>query len=294
MDIRQLRCFISVAEHLNFTEAAKRLFVTQSAVSYQISELEQQLNLKLFIRDKHSVRLTAAGKVLQEEACGIIAKVNEAVNRARLAESGIEGKLNIGLVLSGEKKFLSQVLKNFRCNYPNIDLNITRIPLQSPSEALSSNLDVGFTLILGQDIPSEVSYHLLYSDVASVVVPLDHRWANETSLDLSALNHEPVVTLTRETAPAGMNWLMQTCSKQGFVPNIVRHVSDFETLLLLIETGLGVSVLTRSYVQQYPNFKLHCVELDCEDAVVHIIVFWKKRWENPAVPIFLQQLGVVI
>jgi DNA-binding transcriptional LysR family regulator len=152
---------------------------------------------------------------LQEEACGIIAKGNEAVNRARLAESGIVGKLNIGLVLSGEKKFLSQVLKTFRRNYPNIDLNITRIPLRSPNEALVNNLDIGITLILEQDILPGVGCHLLYSDVASVVVPLDHRWANETSLDLSALNREPIVTLTRETAPAGMNWLMQTCSKRG-------------------------------------------------------------------------------
>jgi DNA-binding transcriptional LysR family regulator len=75
MDIRQLRYFITVAEYLNFTKAANQLYVAQSAISHQIADLEQQLGLKLFIRNKRSVQLTPAGAVFLKEAIEIVEKM---------------------------------------------------------------------------------------------------------------------------------------------------------------------------------------------------------------------------
>ncbi|MEH7414931.1 LysR family transcriptional regulator [Neobacillus drentensis] len=85
MEIRQLRYFISVAEHLNFTEAAKQLFVAQPAVSQQIASLEKAIGLKLFLRDKHSVQLTPAGRVFLNDAIEMLNKSEEAVIKAKKA-----------------------------------------------------------------------------------------------------------------------------------------------------------------------------------------------------------------
>ena len=79
MDIRPLRYFIAVAEHLNFTVASKELFVAQPAVSQQIALLEKKLGVKLFLRDKHSVQLTNAGAVFLKDAKEIIKKLEESI-----------------------------------------------------------------------------------------------------------------------------------------------------------------------------------------------------------------------
>ena len=72
MELRQLRYFVAVADTLNFSRAAESLYVSQSALSKQISELEQELGVTLFERDRRNVALTQAGRVLQTEAKGIL------------------------------------------------------------------------------------------------------------------------------------------------------------------------------------------------------------------------------
>src|SRR5687768_209756 len=98
MDIRPLRYFISVAEHLNFTEAAKQLYVAQPAVSQQIAFLEKKLGVKLFHRNKHSVQLTNAGSIFLKDAIQLLKKLDESIENARQAEAGLIGTLNIGLL----------------------------------------------------------------------------------------------------------------------------------------------------------------------------------------------------
>src|SRR3954454_21582004 len=98
MDIRPLRYFISVAEHLNFTEASKHLFVAQPAVSQQIAYLEKKMGVKLFHRTKHSVQLTEAGSVFLKDAREILRKLDESIEKARQAEEGLIAFINIGLL----------------------------------------------------------------------------------------------------------------------------------------------------------------------------------------------------
>ena len=114
MEIRQLRYFISVAEHLNFTEAAKQLFVAQPAVSQQIKSLEKEIGIKLFVRDKHSVQLTPAGKVFLNDAIEMLNRFEDVIKKARKAEIGEVGELSIGFLNAPVKNFLPGLVKDFR------------------------------------------------------------------------------------------------------------------------------------------------------------------------------------
>jgi len=150
MDIQQLRYFISVAKKLNFTEAAKEHFVAQSAISQQIKELEKFLGVKLFIRTNRSVRLTAAGKTLLSEAEDIINKTDEAVKKVQLAARGVIGTLKIGFILPMEKVILPDILKDFTCNYPHIDLSLLRLDWGYLNKSLEKDeIDLAFTFDLG-------------------------------------------------------------------------------------------------------------------------------------------------
>ena len=98
MDMRPIRYFISVAEHLNFTEASKQLYVAQPAVSQQIAYLEKKLEVKLFNRTKHSVQLTHAGSVFLKDAREVFKKLDESIENVHQAEEGLIGTINIGLL----------------------------------------------------------------------------------------------------------------------------------------------------------------------------------------------------
>ena len=126
MELRQLRYFIAVAEHLNFTEASKRLFVAQPAVSQQIAGLEKSLGLKLFIRDKHSVKLTPAGRVFLNDAIDLLSRSEEAEKRVKKAASGEVGQLSIGFLNAPVKKFLPHLVKEFRGDFPHIQISLNQ------------------------------------------------------------------------------------------------------------------------------------------------------------------------
>lgn len=124
MDMRPLRYFIAVAEHLNFTEAAKQLFVAQPAVSQQVAYLEKKLGVKLFHRTKHSVQLTNAGTVFLKDAKEIIKKLDESFENAQQADKGVIGTINIGLLSVPVRDFLPPLIRKFRHKYPNVNIRL--------------------------------------------------------------------------------------------------------------------------------------------------------------------------
>jgi DNA-binding transcriptional LysR family regulator len=147
MDIRQLKLFVCVAERLNFTEAAKCLYLTQSTVSLRISEIEKQLDVKLFTRNTHGVKLTPAGETFLKEAKAIIVSYEEAIKLTRETAAGFSGIVKIGFLESHTKHFLPKAMLNFRTNYPNINLKVIQLPWHELSRGLErGDLDIGLTM----------------------------------------------------------------------------------------------------------------------------------------------------
>lgn len=98
MTIFQIQCFLNVAEYLNFTEAANHLFVAQSSLSRNVSNLEEELGMKLFVRTKKYVRLTSSGAILYEEFSKLMKLGEAAVQKARNAELGENGSIVLGVL----------------------------------------------------------------------------------------------------------------------------------------------------------------------------------------------------
>ena len=96
MELKQLQYFLQVAEYLNFSRAAQQLYISQPALSYQIAELERELGVELFVRDRRRVHLTAAGKALVDPARRLLGQAEELPLLARQGSMGPGGKLRIG------------------------------------------------------------------------------------------------------------------------------------------------------------------------------------------------------
>ncbi|MBV7274462.1 LysR family transcriptional regulator [Clostridium sp. PL3] len=290
MDIRQLQYFIAVAEHLNFTETAKHLYVAQSAVSYQIAALEKDLGVKLFIRDKHLVRLTSAGKVLLKEAIAIMDRFNEAVQKTQQAATGILGNLRIGLLGVRVISVLPELLRSFRVVYPSIGIDLEQMNAGQITEALENgDIDLGFTRSFSVHDNPNLTWKKVYTDSIQVVLPYDHPMANQTSIDISELANESFISVNRQHSAGIFDLLINLCSSRGFSPNIVSRPHHVETVLCLIEAGMGISILPHCF-NNCSNPNLKYIDIEGNDAYIDLVVAWNKNASNKSIPLFLKEL----
>ncbi|WP_026938936.1 LysR family transcriptional regulator [Holophaga foetida] len=294
MDIKQLHCFTLVARYLNFSDAAKHLAVNQSTVSYQIAELERQLDMKLFHRDKQGVSLTASGTIFAQEVGRILEDLNEAINKAWMAKSGAAGTLAIGF-LSSMERVLGDVVKRFPLTHPNISLSLTQPSMQGLNDGLrDGSLDVGVTFSFGLEPFEGLRQLRLCGENVAVVMPPDHPLATREHLCIADLRDVPMVTMSApDSGSTGATWILERFLKRGFSPNVVRRTSSFETMLFLIESGLGVGFLTRQSALYYSNFKLLARDLEDEDLAVDLVLTWRGDNANPSLPLLLREFGIV-
>lgn len=290
MEIRQLRYFISVAEHLNFTEAAKRLFVAQPSVSQQIASLERSMDVKLFVRNKHSVKLTPAGKVFLNDAIDILNKSEEALKRAKKAAIGEVGQLSIGFLNAPVKSFLPELVKEFRRKFRFIQINLNHYQTGQIIEKLKNDeVDIAFTMsFMPQDLTEWESIRL-FSQPYCVFMNQEHHLAKNKSVSIFDLVQEPFVMPDRKESPQGYDHLLRLFAKYGFLPNIVVQAERIETVLMFVEAGLGIAVLPK-HLKVYANPSLRFIKIEEWNHTVDIVVAWKKTNPNPSIQLFLAEL----
>lgn len=292
MDIRQLQYFISVAEHLNFTAAAKQLYVSQPSLSQQIAELEKQIGARLFIRDRHSVTLTAAGKVFLKEAKTLIVKSSDAIRMAREANAGITGNLKIGILGHAERRILPKLIANFHQKYPQINLHFECFNLSGLDEALQySYVDLGFTL-LESAAPPTISYKKVFTDSLCLVVPHSHELANEALVNYSTIPliaRETIIFEQQPVASRGYENLLRICYNRGFSPNVLQ-VPNLPAVLLSIECGLGISILPSAVPKIYKSSLIRYLDILGNDTRIDLVAAWNKNNSNPSISLFLEEL----
>ncbi|MBP2655537.1 MAG: hypothetical protein H6Q73_3106 [Firmicutes bacterium] len=292
MDIRQLRYFISVANHLNFTAAARELHMAQPYLSKQIAELEMQIGLKLFVRNTRYVELTVAGTELLKEAITIVLRAEAAVSKARLAAQGSVGSLKIGFMGPLEKEILPKLIKKFRQSYPSCHMNFAKLGWGPLNDALTGGtLDIAFTMSYGLERLQGVCWRpSRYSYPLSLIVPEEHPLAEKDIIHISELADEDFVVLSRSECPLAYEHMRQTCIANGFYPRIVGEASLLETLLLMVETGIGISIQTK-HTAAYANPGLKYIALDGCAFINDYVVAWRKTTTNALVPLFLETVA---
>lgn len=300
MDRRQLKYFVAVAEKLSFTDAAKTLFVAQSAVSQQILELEKELGVTLFRRNRRSVQLTAAGNTLYCEATGLLKRFDEVAELTKSAHMGFHGHLRIGYIGYGDRKWLPGVLKTFTLRYPQITLEVNRYHQGALTKALNEDaLDIAVTFSFGIDplvsqplTHQHIETHHVYTETLCAVVskghPLAETWAQQ-KMPLGALEGEAFILQNRHESPQGFDKTLQLCMLSGFSPRIVATPNLVQTALLLVESEIGVAILPSS-LKDYAGPELVFIPLALapEHAQYAIVAAWKAGNVNPVLDQFKQ------
>ncbi|UGA53054.1 MULTISPECIES: LysR family transcriptional regulator [Dickeya] len=249
IELRHLRYFIAVAEELHFGRAAEKLHISQPPLSQQIQALEEQIGAQLLERNNRNVRLTQAGELFLKEAWAIINQVNQAAERAARIQRGEIGELNIGFTSSAPfVKQVSRSLLQFRQSYPEVHIQMLEINTKQQIEPLlDGKLDLG--VMRNNPLPETLRHQLLLHEPMVAVVHEEHPLAAAPGghISIQQLANEPFVFFAREVGTALYDEVLTLLKKYGITPYITQEVGEAMTIIGLVSSGLGVSLLPASF-----------------------------------------------
>jgi DNA-binding transcriptional LysR family regulator len=252
MELRHLRYFTAVAEHLNFSEASRRIHVAQPAISQTILDLEEELGVRLLLRDRRTVQLTAPGETFRREALEILRRHQEAVRLTKRASLGEVGQLRIGFFGSATAAFLPALVQEYHRRFPDVELTLLELTATEQLEAFDrGQLDVGFSRPLPGERRGEFHEELVYTDCLHLLLvpahPLARNLADGGTITVKRLAGERFVLLHRQGAPGIYDEVLAICRRAGnFSPQVVNEPDRISTVLLLVESGIGVSIVAGS------------------------------------------------
>ncbi len=250
MELRHLRYFVTVAEELHFTRAAKRLGMEQPPLSQQIRALEAEIGTPLFQRQARAVSLTDAGQVFFDDARQILAHVQRASDHARRVARGDLGRIGVGMINSAPfHPFVPRVLREYGQQYPEVALSLDENSTPVLAAAvLADQLDIAFVRPLLGEEPGLIT-EVLFDEEVLVALPQAHRLAREPRLRLTQLKAEPFVLFSRPVGSGLYDDILAACGRAGFSPRIGQEASQVTSIVNLVAAGLGVSLVPASMQQ---------------------------------------------
>ncbi|MBF6351865.1 LysR family transcriptional regulator [Nocardia flavorosea] len=288
MELQQLRYVLAVAETNNFTRAAQRCLVVQSALSHQIARLERELGAKLFERTSRRVRLTPAGAAFLPAARQCLDAADRAAAEAAAAVGEVRGRLAVGLIPSVTAVDLPGALHDFRGRYPHVRISLRVGASEELTEQVREGiLDIAFLGLPTTAHPHGVTAHELTRDRLVAVVAPEHPLAGESSVDLHRLSRETFVDLPAGTA--GRAQSDQAFAAAGIEREVALEVSSAEYIARLVAQDLGVAMLPSAYVPRLTG--LVTVAVSDAPARVEYIV-WSSHTRTPAASAFLSVLDI--
>lgn len=199
-DLRQLRTFIVVAEELNFTRAAERLFTAQQAVSRTVAGLEREVGVTLLNRTTHEVTLTPAGAALLKSGRQVIVAVDRAFSEVAAIGEGRIGAVRIGATPAVGGSVRAQIARYLRASSPALDIDFREV---RPSELTQLLRDRRLEVVLSRSVPedAELDSTALAPTQATLMVPADHPLADAETVSLADLDGERLLTWNSPGTP---------------------------------------------------------------------------------------------
>jgi DNA-binding transcriptional LysR family regulator len=219
LEPRLLRCFLAVADELHFGRAAARLYISQPALSNQITKLERTLGTDLFVRTSRQVELTPAGRALREDAPLALGALNRAAERARLAGEGNAGTVRLGYAPVAGHETLGAILTAVERDSPNVTVIASQLyGAEIPGRVLTGDLDIGLALF--PEPLRGVQSEPLRREPCALLLSKHHRLADIDPIPLTSLKNETLLLFPRELAPGCYDRVITACEQCGFQPRI--------------------------------------------------------------------------
>jgi DNA-binding transcriptional LysR family regulator len=295
VELRHVRYFLAVAEHLNFSKAAQQLHIAQPPLSRQIQQLEADLGVVLFLRNKRHVELTRAGQVFLTEARKLVVQAGHAAEAARHAQKGESGGIRIGIA-SGLGGVAGRAVAEHCRRFPAINIECKDVFSTVQNDVLlKREIDVGFLRPPVDQV--NLDCELLFEEEFVVILPRTHRLAKRKSLRLKDVADEPLIVFDRTFSSGLYDKILGLYSRQGLTPHFtMAHVEAHEEAgAIMVATGKAIfigagAIVTRSV----HGIDLASVRLNEAEAKIEVYVAWRKDEESTAVLSFLDSVRRVL
>ena len=295
MNQNQLKYFVAAAESRNFTKAAEQFYISQTAITQQIRLLEQTLGCALFDRSTRPVSLTGAGETFLGEAREILERMNRAVELTHGAAMGLSGTLQLGYVCGYEHSDLPLWMRRFHGENPNILVSFYRCSADVLSSGvLGGAYDLVYTWDSTNLKQNEEVDHVTVERVRLMVALYDrHPLAQRQRLRRQELMGENILYMSpsADIESYGDAFYMELYRKAGYKPNILFRSSDAESILMMVASEEGISILPEYCTTKLNHSdNLRFVPLEGEQEVEEIVAVWRRDNRNPALGRYLQSI----
>lgn len=291
MELRHLRYFITVAEELNFSKAALRLYTAQPSLSQQIKDLEEDVGVRLLNRTKRKVELTEEGAVFLEQARLTLAQADKAVAMARQVSQAKQQRLRIGFVPVAEMKIFPYVLPNLRVQNP--DLKIDLLSLNNTDQMRSikkGEIDISFTRDNFQS--DEIESKFVLREPLLFILPKDHPLARYERIPVQALDGIDFIIPSQEQSKVLHDAILNFAKMHGIELNILQKADNILFNINSIGMGLGCTILP-GYIAPLIMNNTVIRPLDVELPSLDLFVSYRKNSTSPAIHKFVELLSKV-
>jgi DNA-binding transcriptional LysR family regulator len=283
MELRHLRYFQAVAEDLSFSKAARRLNIAQPALSRAVQEVERDVGVNLIDRNRRSVRLTPAGKVLLQEIALLLDRLEESLRRVRRTAAGEEGELRLGYIGPPTKPFLGRILAEYRRRYPRVSVHLEeRTPERVWEMVAKGRLSVGLTRPVLAHEALGLQSLLLRQERLCAALPPGHAWAGKPSLPWRSLAREPIIMLARREGAGSHDAVLAACREAKFTPRLSHTPSLIGTVLQYVEAGAGIGIVPESVAAEKTAAEVKLVPLR-PTQTIPLVMVWANDGDDPSV-----------
>ena len=288
MEIKDLRCFIAVAETGGFRSAARRLGMEQSIISRRVAAMEDEIGVSVLERSRHGVRLTAAGARFLEQVRSSLAQLDIAVSSAQLAGEASAGRVRIGITSSIASGFVRALISDWRADHPSVLIDLVEGAASEHAAALVAHeMDLSFQLSsVAQD---GLDAEQLWIDQVFAAVPIGSAHGGRVQCRIAELADADFIVSTRNSGPDIRDFLTTRLYRLGNSPSIRMIDVGREALMNCVGLGMGVTITTSADAAIcYPGVEF----VEVLDERLPFSAIWSPRNDNPALRRFLSSARI--
>lgn len=276
MELRHLRYFVVVAEELNLTRAAEKLFIAQPPLTRAIKQLEEELQVQLFLRKPRGLELTSGGEYFLEQARQVLHKVEATIEDTRRIAQHRKTVFSIGFVPSVFYGQLPLMVRRLRRN-KNLEIILHELKTREQVDALKNGkIDIGFGRVRIED--PDVEQELLFDEPLIAALPAGHPLTREPP-SMTELSGWPMVTFPSGPGPNFADITLGLFHRRGLRVNVIQQVNDVQTALSLVASDMGFTLVPEQ-VRKLHREGVDYMPLE-DDNITTPVIASRRKGENP-------------
>lgn len=280
--------FISVVDEGSFSAAGKKYYLSQSAISQQITKLENELGFQLFDRKSYRPCLTDEGKFYYQ-LCKRIIKIYDNEYK-KIMDMSVQKQKNITIGITGpfEKKYVPLIIKEFKKKY-DVSFDVKVLGLQDCiNELQKGGIDIGFGLLNDFKYISELIYYNIYTSHICIVTSLHHPLGQRKTVTIEDIKNEPIVILSKKIGAHYYEDYMKAFELDGMNPHIVKEVDNLNEFILAIQLDEGIGFSAEEVITQ--NDGVHAIPLVNSHHHADYVVGYHRENKKDMVIKFMDQI----